>query len=69
MDERSKERLQIILSKEPAILTKDDIGFLKARRSYLTEEQTQKYQNVLNPKVINQTSDTEPVKQNAKKSK
>ena len=47
MDDKSKEMLNEILSKEPAALTDADTGFLRARRSYLNEEQRSVYKEVL----------------------
>lgn len=59
MDQRSQERLNEILSKDKSILTEEDIAFLRARRSYLTESQTQEYKAQLVVQVINQTSNKE----------
>ena len=47
MDEQSKATLDAILAIEPAALTEADIAFLRARRSYLTEEQRSVYAEVL----------------------
>ncbi len=43
-----------ICLKEPHELTDNDIGFLRARRSYLTDEQLNRYADVLSlPKELN----------------
>ena len=42
--------LQKIASKDIPALTKSDKDFLKARKSYLTEEQLEKFDKILNPK-------------------
>ena len=68
MDPRSQERLDNILKKNPETLTIEEIGFLRARRSYLKKIQLEEYESVLNP-VTSQTSDEETVNINAKKSK
>ena len=47
MDERSKEMLDAILVKSPAELTPNDIGFLKARKTYLTLTDKDKFKEVL----------------------
>ena len=47
MDAKSKEMLDAILAKEPAALTDADKAFLKARRSYLNEEQRHVYAEAL----------------------
>jgi hypothetical protein len=47
MDAKSKEMLDEILAKEPAAMTDADKGFLRARRSYLNEEQKAVYAEVL----------------------
>lgn len=44
-------KLVEILKKEIAALTKDDIAFLQARRSYLTSEQLEKFADVLKSKL------------------
>lgn len=46
MDQQSKERLDEILRKEPAALTAGDLDFLKARISYLSESDIQRYKLV-----------------------
>ena len=57
MDDKSKEMLKEILSKEPAALTDADKGFLRARSSYLNEEQRSVYAEVLGE---SQTFEPEP---------
>jgi len=47
MDEQSEVMLKEILSQEPAALTDADKAFLRARRSYLSEEQKAVYAEVL----------------------
>lgn len=50
MDERSKEYLNKILAKTPEELNSQEIGFLRARRSYLKKAQLEEYQSVLETK-------------------
>ena len=47
MDEQSRKTLDEILAKESAALTDADKGFMRARRSYLTEEQKAVFADVL----------------------
>jgi hypothetical protein len=47
MDELSKTRLAEITAKSQADLTEADAAFLRARRSYLTEEQCAVYADAL----------------------
>ena len=47
MDEQSRAMLDEILAKEPAALTDADKAFLRARSSYLNEEQRSVYAEVL----------------------
>lgn len=47
MDEQSKATLDAILAQEPAALSESDKGFLRARRSYLTEHQMSVFAEVL----------------------
>jgi len=68
MDPKSKERLDKILTKNPDALTEDEIGFIKARRSYLKKIQIEEYESILKP-VTSQTSDQETVNTHARKSK
>ena len=63
MDSESEKHLNEILKKSPNTLNKDEIAFLRARRSYLKPSQLEEYASILN-----QTSAMEPVKKNAKKS-
>jgi len=79
LDQRSQEILDTILEKAPDTLNKDDVGFLRARISYLKKAQIEEYDSTLNPKVkkekakeeSSQTSEeSEPVnKDNAKTKK
>lgn len=41
---RGGDMLKKLLEKEPAALTKVELDILKARRSYLTEEEVEKYE-------------------------
>lgn len=68
MDETSRQVLDEILAQEPAALTDADKDFLRARRSYLTEEQRHVYADVL---AEDQTfePDTEGRRKKAKKLK
>jgi hypothetical protein len=50
MNPEAQAILDKITSKELSILTKDDIAFLKARIDYLTPEQLEKYDSVLQTK-------------------
>jgi hypothetical protein len=47
MDPQSKATLDAILATEPAALTDADKDFLRARRSYLSEEHRAVYADVL----------------------
>jgi hypothetical protein len=47
MDPVSAERLAAITAKEPAALTEEDIGFMRARRSYLTSDQREVFADQL----------------------
>jgi hypothetical protein len=47
MNPEAREELDRILAIEPAALSESEIGFLRARRSYLTKEQTEVYADVL----------------------
>ncbi len=47
MDELSAKRLGELVSKEPAALNEDEVAFLRARRSYLNEEQLAVFDEVL----------------------
>jgi len=69
MDERSAVILAKIVEKTPAELTKEEIGFLRARRSYLKKAQVEEFNSILNPRVENQTSNKETVKQDGKTQK
>lgn len=55
MDERTTKVLEQITKKEVHELTKLDVGFLKARVSYLTYTQKDKYKSVLEPKTKTKT--------------
>ena len=47
MDTKSQERFDKIVRTEPAALSSGDIEFLKARRSYLTAPDAERYAKVL----------------------
>lgn len=46
MNPEAEEKLNSVVKKEVAWLTKEDKMFLKARRSYLSEEQLEKFGSV-----------------------
>lgn len=53
MNPEAEEKLKRIVKKEIPALTPDEIGFLKARSSYLTRDEREKYEEVLKPgKVV-----------------
>ena len=62
MNPEAQEYLDSILKKSPDILNKDEIAFLRARRSYLKESQLEEYESVLETKPPKK----EPVKKDAK---
>ena len=64
MDERSQELLNKILAKTPEELSAEDIGFLRARQSYLKPAQLEEYDSILNPKT--KPAEKQTVKQNGK---
>jgi hypothetical protein len=47
MDESSQKLFDEIMRKEPTGLTPSDVAFLKARESYLTPDQRERYAEVL----------------------
>jgi len=47
MDESSKKRLEEIIAKDKNDLIQEDIDFLKARRSYLNDEQRVRFAEFL----------------------
>ena len=56
MDDSSRKKFDEILKKEVLALTDSDIGFLKARQSYLTAIQKKVYASVLTREpVVGQT--------------
>lgn len=64
MDIDSKIRLQVILKKGIAELTEHDIAFIKARVSYLTDEQLEKVSHVfLSPKESTEESEPQVVEE------
>lgn len=58
MDQESQKMLDQILAKEPVALTDDEKSFLRARSSYLNEEQRVVYGEVLE---VAQKPSSEPV--------
>lgn len=61
MDQESQKMLDQILAKEPAALTDEDKAFLRARSSYLNEEQNAVYAEVLaEGQEINSEQSSEP---------
>jgi hypothetical protein len=51
--EKLQQRLDYITAKSIGELRKDEIGFLKARITYLTLEQREKFSQILKPSKIN----------------
>ena len=62
MDAQSKAMLDEILAKEPAALTDADEDFLRARQSYLSEEQKAVYADVLAEVSASEESEPEQPK-------
>lgn len=50
LEQTWEQKLSELVAKEPAALSESDIVFLRARRSYLTVEQSEKYAEVLGEK-------------------
>ena len=76
MDEQSRKMLDEVLAQEPAALTDADKDFLRARRSYLTEEQRHVYAEVFSeqPEAVSskesqEAESTETVDEAPKKAK
>ena len=67
MDSKSKENLDRILRVEPEALSPGDIEFLKARRSYLTASDLERYLKVLGPVSSDESQSAEPAKPAKKK--
>ena len=65
MDQKSQEYFDKILKKDPETLNKDEIAFLRARRSYLKKSQLEEYASVLETKP----AEKQTVKQNARTNK
>lgn len=51
MNPEAKEKLERITSKSPTEITKDDISFLKARKSYLTRDQIEELNYIFEEKT------------------
>ena len=52
MNPEASEKLERIISKSPTEITKDDIAFLKARKSYLTRDQIEELSYIFEEKPI-----------------
>ena len=52
MNPEAREELDRIVAIEPVALTEYEAGFLRARRDYLTKEQTEVYADVLKAKEV-----------------
>jgi hypothetical protein len=50
MDTESKKNFDRIVNLEPEALSEGDVVFLKARRSYLTKDEEEKFKDLLDPK-------------------
>ena len=69
IDQISKTKLENILSRDPIELTEEEIGFLNARRTYLTSEHKRIFAKVLikedtNKKEEELKKDLEQIKNN-----
>ena len=60
MDERSQQEFDRIVEKNINDLNQEEIGFLRARRSYLKKAQLEEYKSILEPR--SQTSINETAK-------
>lgn len=71
MDEQSRKMLDEILAQEPAALTDADKAFLRARRSYLSEEQKAVYAEALaeQPEVSEESPEAEVLEEAPKKAR
>jgi hypothetical protein len=58
MDSQSQQQLDTILKKEVTALTPSDIDFLRARASYLTQDQNEAYAHVLQVPDAEKSSET-----------
>lgn len=52
MDNLTQKKLDQIVKKEVLALTDTDVAFLKARKSYLTEEQLETYKTVFSKEPV-----------------
>lgn len=52
MDDKSREILERISLKDVGILTKEDVGFLRARQSYLSDAQLEKFASIFSKKAV-----------------
>lgn len=70
MNQEAQAALDAILAKNPQVLTRDEIAFLRARQSYLKDSQKEEYKSVLSPKEDKPNpAESGTVNKNAKKSK
>lgn len=67
MNDGAKKQLDEILAKPVEMLNEYDISILRARSSYLTEEESEKYSEVLGGKKVIEVSEEKPVKKAKKK--
>lgn len=65
MNPEAQAKLDELLAQEPAALTEEDIAFLNARRSYLTDDQVKEYG--LDNKVKAETSEDDESSKKSKK--
>ena len=57
MNEEAQAELEIILKKDKVRLTLQDIGFLQARREYLSKRDAEEYSEYLTDEAIKETQD------------
>lgn len=70
MDSQTQELFENIIGKDPSSLTEGDKEFIRARSSYLNEEQEVKFKDVLSEKPAKEDSEEgedEPKKKSSKK--
>lgn len=56
MDTKSEKKLNEILAKDQESLTKPEVAFLRARRSYLNDADTKRYSDLLSEKKETKTT-------------
>jgi hypothetical protein len=69
MDEKSQKMLAEIVAKQPAELTEADAAFLRARSSYLSEEQRALFAEALKQPEANQPEEGEKAEKDSKEKK